>query len=251
MVANTVAVDQALWGHRLDHDEGKHGDQDHHDEERPDHRGRGAEFSELVTREMGEAAPVTARGAEEYEHVLHAACEHGPDQQPERSGQVAELGRKRRSNEGSRACDRRKMVAEHDRAVRRHEVTAVVETLGGCRPRRIQPADTRGYPAAVEAIADQVSADRRDHEPECIDALAVIQRNAAQGGRARDGDRAPQGDTGELGGRHQGMPPAARATIIAAPKPGQVRVRIAGGGPDPARRAPGSGGWPAGRRPRA
>ena len=188
----------------------------------PDHRRGGAEAAELVAREVGEAPAVAARRAEEDQHVLHAAGQHRADEEPQGSRQVAELGRERRSDQGTRARDRGEVMAEHDRAVRRHEVAPVVEALGRRRPRRIEPAHAGGDPAAVEAVADEVGRDGRDHEPERVDALAAMQGDAAECGRARDGDSCPDAATKKPWSRHRCLLPR---TADAGPPPRNARAR--------------------------
>ena len=240
--------------HGLDDDEGEHGHQDDHDEQRADHRRSGAEAAELVARELGEAAAVATGRAKEDQHVLDAAGQHRADEEPQGARQVTELGRERGSDQGARARDRGEMMAEHDRSVRRHEVAPVVEALGGRRPRRIEPAHPRCEPAAVEPVADEVGRDRCDHEPERIDALAAIQRDAAEGCGTRDGDPGPDGAAEQSWSRHGCLPPSAGATIIAARQSRQVgasRTRSADAGRVPGMLAPGSGELPAKRPPPA
>ncbi len=53
----------------------------------------------------------------------------GAYEDPQRAGQVAELGGQRRADQRAGAGDRGEVVAEHDPAVGRHEVAAVVEAL--------------------------------------------------------------------------------------------------------------------------
>ena len=156
MVAKTVAVDQGLCAMALTTTSASTAIRMIMMKSVPDHRRGRAEAAQLVAREVGEAPAVAARGAEQHQHVLHAAGQHRADQQPQRARQVAELRGERRADQGTRARDRGEVVAEHDRAVGRHEVAAVVEPLGGRRPRRIETADAGRDPAAVEAVADEV-----------------------------------------------------------------------------------------------
>ena len=86
---------------------------------------------ELVARHLAERAAVAPRIEQnEHDEVLHAAAQHDADQDPQRARQVAELRGQHGADERARAGDRREVVAEHDPAVGRHEVAAVVQPLG-------------------------------------------------------------------------------------------------------------------------
>src|SRR5690606_28845357 len=105
-------------------------------------------------------------------------------QNPDRTGQVAELRRERRADQGPRARDRGEVVAEHDPAVGRHEVPAVVETLGRRRARRVEREHLGRDERTVETIAYRVDADGRDDEPQSVYAFAAVQRDAGKRERA-------------------------------------------------------------------
>ena len=127
IVANTVGGGPRAVLHRVDDDQPEHRDQDDHDHQRADHRGEAADRAELVARHLAEAAAVAARRQEQDRHVLHAAAEHAADQDPQRARQIAELRRERRADQRTGAGDRGEVMAEHDPAMRRHEVAAVVQ----------------------------------------------------------------------------------------------------------------------------
>ena len=203
MVANTVAVDHGLCAIALTTISDEHRDQDDHDEQRADQRRGAAEAAEFVARHLAEAAPVAPGGAEHDEHVLHATRHDRADQQPQRARQIAELRGERRPDQRTGARDRGEVVAEHDRAMGRHEVAPVLEALGRRRARRVEPEHAGRDPAAVEAVADQIDADRRDHEPHRIDGFAAIQGDAAECGGAGNGDRSPGSDFDQLLRCHQ------------------------------------------------
>jgi hypothetical protein len=148
----------------------------------------------MSARHLAEAAPVAARGEEHDQHVLHAPAKHGAHDQPQRSRQVAELRRQRRTDQRPRASDRREVMAEHDPAMRRHEIAAVVEPLAGRGASGVQREHARRDPPAVEAVRDEVDARRGDHEPERVDALAAMERDAAEGRGAGYGERPPNQD---------------------------------------------------------
>ena len=90
---------------------------------------RPAAPADLLARHLAERVPVAPQRDEQDDEVLDAAAEHRPRHDPERPRQVAELRGEGRADERPRPRDRREVVAEHDPAVRGHEVAAVVEAL--------------------------------------------------------------------------------------------------------------------------
>src|SRR6185437_21786 len=62
----------------------------------------------------------------------------------------------------------------------RYEVATVVEALGGRGTGRIDQVHLRGNPRRVEAVAQQVHADRRHDDPQGIDRLLAIQGDATE-----------------------------------------------------------------------
>ncbi len=145
--------------HRVDDDESEHGDEDDHDHERADDRGEAADRAELIARHLSEAAAVAARRQEQDRHILHAAAEHGADQDPQRARQIAELRRERRADQRAWTCDRREVMAEDDPAMRRNEVAAVVQPNGRRRARRVDAAERA--PRPMRCRSDSRSRTRR------------------------------------------------------------------------------------------
>ena len=113
--------------HGIDDDQAEHGDQDHHDDQRAEHRRVTADRPELVARHLSEAATVATGRQEQHRHVLHAAAEHGADENPQRARQIAELRGQRGTDQRTRAGNGGEVMAEHHPAIGRHEVAAVVE----------------------------------------------------------------------------------------------------------------------------
>ena len=74
---------------------------------------------------------------------------------------------------GPGAGDRREVVAEEHPSVRRHEVAAVVEPLGRRRARGVELEHRVGDEPRVEAVGDEIGADRGDDEPRRADRLAA------------------------------------------------------------------------------
>jgi hypothetical protein len=199
--------------HRVHDDEAEHRDQDDHDRHYPDQRDGAADDAELVASHLAERAAVTPDRAEQRDEILHAAAERRADEDPERAGQVAELRGKGGPDQWARARDRGEVVAEHDPAIRRDEVAAVAETLGGCRARGVEREHLGREKRAVEPVAERVHAHGRDDEPHPVHRLASVQRDAAERGRAQDRDADPDRDadrtryTAHLFVRHYGATP--------------------------------------------
>ena len=154
----------------------------------PIKRDGAADRAELVARHLAERAAVAADRAEQRDEVLHAAAEHGADQDPQRAGQIAELRRERRADQRARARDGGEVMTEHDPAIRRHEVAAVAESFGRRGARRVEREHLRGEKRAVEAIAERVDADGGDDEPHRFDAFAAIQSDGRERERAERDD---------------------------------------------------------------
>src|SRR5215213_5647583 len=69
--------ERAPWGgrERVDHDEGKNGEQDHHDREHGDERCRSSYGSDLFSRHLPKGLTIPSHGEEERRHVLNGAGE--------------------------------------------------------------------------------------------------------------------------------------------------------------------------------
>ncbi len=80
-------------------------------------------------------------------------------------------------------------MTEEDPPVGRHEVAAVVEALGRRRALRIELEDLLRDEPRVEAIRNEIRADRGDDEPGRADRLAAFHGDVAERARAshRDG----------------------------------------------------------------
>ena len=177
--------------HGVDDHQAQHRDENDDDGERADQRGKPADGPQLVARHLAQAFAVAARGEKHRHHVLHAAAQHRADQDPEGAGQITKLRRKRRADQRSGARDGGEVMTKHHPAVGRHEVTAVVETLGGRGAGCIRNQDFCHDPRAVKTIADGIGAHGRDYEPHRVDALAAMDGNTANGGRADNCNHQP------------------------------------------------------------
>ena len=130
---------------------------------------------------LAERAAVAARRDEQDDEVLHAAGEH----------------RRRPASTACRAGSpsaRRARARPADR--RRRWPRSGGRTARTCRSARSRGRRCSGRPAsggagstrstrlgdeqAVEAVGDQIDADRRDHEPDGVHRLAAVQRHGAE-----------------------------------------------------------------------
>ncbi len=141
---------------------------------------------------VAERFAVAPDGGEQDDKILNAASEHGPRHDPKSPGKITELGRQCRPHERTRAGDRRKMVSENHPFVRRHEVPAVVQALGGRRARAVQLHHSDGDKPAVKPISDQVDAHRRNDNPHGVNRLVAGQSYSAQSACPQDADGAPE-----------------------------------------------------------
>ena len=119
------------------------------------------------------------------------AAEDDAGEDPERPRQIAELRRQGRADERPRPRDRREVVTEHDPAVRRHEVAAVVDALGRRLPAVVEREEPCREKDAIETVGNRVHGDRCDDEPDGVHGLAAYEREPRHGVRAGAGERAP------------------------------------------------------------
>ena len=74
-----------------------------------------------------------------------------------------------------------------DPLVGRHVVHAVVVPDGGRRARRVHLEHLVGDELAVEAVGDEIDAERCRHEPYGVDAFAAAESECGKGERPDDG----------------------------------------------------------------
>ena len=153
-------------------------------------------FADLLARHLPERLAVAPHRAEQDHEILHRAAEHGADDDPQRARQVAELRRQRRAHQRSGSGDGREMVAEDDPLVGRLEVVAVAQALGRRRPLVVERHDLGGDEPRVEAVADEIGADGRHHQPHAVDRFAALECDVGErrGSSAtyRDPEQQPQ-----------------------------------------------------------
>jgi hypothetical protein len=136
--------------------------------------------AQLRLDQVAQRAAVAAHGDEQHDEVLHRAGKHHAGQDPQHAGQVAHLRGQHRADQRAGAGDGGKVVAEQHVLVGRHVVEAVVELVGRGHAARVQAQHFVGDEQAVEAVGDQVDADRGNHDPDRADRLAAVQGHHAQ-----------------------------------------------------------------------
>ena len=67
------------------------------------------------------------------------------------------------------------MVTEDHPFVGGNKIASIVQPLGGRGTLGIQDQHLGGDEATVEAVAQGITAQGRDHQPHCIDLLAAVQ----------------------------------------------------------------------------
>ena len=88
-------------------------------------RGEAADRADLLFRHLAERLAVAAHRANRMTKSWTQPAEHGADDDPERSGEVAELRGERRADQRAGAGDGREVMAEDDPLVGGLEVVAV------------------------------------------------------------------------------------------------------------------------------
>ncbi len=164
----------------------QHGDQDDHDHEGAGERSEAAEGPQLIARHLPQAASVAAGGHEQNGHVLDAPAEYRAEQDPERSRQIAELRGQGRTHQRAGTRDGREVMSEDDPAMGRHEVAAVIETLGRRRPRGVHRQHPGGDPGGIETVTDDIDAHAGRDQPQRIDRFIAVQCDPADGEGADD-----------------------------------------------------------------
>ena len=157
-----------------------------------DQRDEAADLADLLARHLAERFAVAAHGGEQDDEILHGAAQHRADDDPERARQIAELRGQHRSDQRSRAGDGGEVVAEDDPFVGGLEIVAVAQPLGGRGALVVERHHARGDEFGVKAIADGVGAGRGQHQPDAVDVLAAVERDAAQADRRHGSHGGPQ-----------------------------------------------------------
>ena len=177
---------------RLDDDEREHRQDDDHDREHADEREGAGDGAELHLDHLAERLAVAPHRDEEDHEVLDRAGDDHAREDPERAGQVAHLRGEHGPDQWARAGDGSEVVAVQHVLVRGHVVEPVVVPHRGRGPARVDAEGLLGDELAVEAVGDEVDAERRRHEPHRVDALATAEGQRAERDGAQHRDHGPQ-----------------------------------------------------------
>ena len=133
---------------------------------------------------------------------MHAAPEGGPDEDPERTGQVAELRGKHGSDQWPRPCDGGEVVTENNPFGRGNEVLAIAAS--DCRRSAgVVDGEHLGHqPGRVESISYRKRANPGDDKPERVDRFIPLKGCDGHGSGAEKGDGEPEENADEA--RHGG-----------------------------------------------
>ena len=145
----------------------------------------------FFARHFTERFAVAPDRAEQDDEVLHAARKHRAREQPQRAGKISELRSERRADERAGTCNRGEVVTEQYPFVCGDEVAAIVVTLGGSRAGVIEREQLRGNECGVESIGDEIDADSGEHEPDCAERFAALERDFGDSRRAEQRHQNP------------------------------------------------------------
>ena len=157
---------------RLDDHQSQNRQQDNHDGQNRRHADDARSGVQFLLHHLGERLAVAAHRTEQDDEILHRSPQHHPNQNPQRPGQVTELGRQHRADQRSGPRDGREMMAEHNPFVRLDVVPTVLVDLAGRGPSVVEREHARADPLRVEPIADGVGTERRQQEIHRVDRLA-------------------------------------------------------------------------------
>ena len=179
-------------GQRLDHDQGKHGQKDDHDRDNRDQPDRAGGIVEFFPQHLAERFAVAAKGTEKNNEILHCAAERYSDQNPERARQIAELRGEHRAYQRPRAGNGGKMVAKHNPFIGFNEIPAIIVDLARCGAAVVEHEHARRQPFRIKAIADGVTADRRDEHVSGTQIFVSAQRQRGIRARPAEGEENPE-----------------------------------------------------------
>ena len=143
---------------RVDHDQADDGEHDDHDEENGDEGNEAADLADFFARHLAERFAVAAHGAEQNDEILHGPGEDGAEDDPQGSGEIAELGGEGWADERAGSGDGGEMMAEENPLVGGFEIVTVAQAFGGSGAAIIEHHHFGGDEFGVEAEADRVDA---------------------------------------------------------------------------------------------
>ena len=111
--------------HGVDHGDGQARQRQQEDGKHGPRRYGAGRLVDFLRGDVGEALPPVPHRGEQHDHIVHAACEHAADENPEQAGHVAELGGQHGAEQGAGGGDGGEMVPEEHVLVGIHVIVAV------------------------------------------------------------------------------------------------------------------------------
>jgi len=162
--------------HGVDHGDGEAGQGQDQDEQDGKGGHRAGRLADLVLGDARQAlAPVPDRG-EEHDGVVDRTGQHAADDDPERAGEVAELGGQHRPQKRSGGSDGGKVVAEQDELVGLHVVDAVGHLHGRRLPILTDGKHLAGNEQPVVPVGQGEDTQSDKHQGQCVH-LFLLERN--------------------------------------------------------------------------
>ena len=130
---------------------------------------------------------------------MHAAAEGGPNQQPERAGEVAELRGEHGTHKRAGSGDGGEVVAEDDPLGRGNEVLAIAASDSGGGAEVVDGEDLGNQPGGVKPIGDGKRADPGDDQPKGVDGFVALEGSDGDGGGSEKRNNEPEENAGKAG----------------------------------------------------
>ena len=154
--------------HGIDHGNGEAGqgeDEDKQDGHRSD-AARG--LADFTFGNFGQTLTLVPDRGEEHHHIMHGAGQNGAQDDPQGAGQIAELGRQHRPQQGPGRGDGRKVVAEQDKFIGFDIIMAIGHFYRRSQSLPFEFQDFIGNEEAVEAVADGKYCQGHQDQSQCI-----------------------------------------------------------------------------------
>ena len=152
---------------------------------------------------------------------MRRAAQYHADEDPQGSGQVAELGGQHGANQRAGTRDRSEVVTEDDPTVGLHEFPAIFMAFAGRGPTVVEGQGLGGDPARVETVSDGVGAQSRDQDISRTHRFLTPGRQDDVGEGPQPGHKGP--DQSAPKGMHGWMMPKSPAPLLRKPA-GKLRL---------------------------
>src|SRR5579864_1826913 len=141
---------------RVDDDQGHHRQENNKDAQHSDETYSSGSLAYLFACDLSERLAVAPHGEKKDYEILHTPSEYGPDQDPQGARKITELRCQHRSHQRARTCDCGKMVSKHHPFLGGHEVTPIVEALGGGGTHGVERQHLSRQKLGIKPIAESV-----------------------------------------------------------------------------------------------